>query len=315
MIPQHLKLIPFGNDAAYCKEHDLFFGSAATNREPSKPLSVCIGTGTRCNLVCAVCSSDSKPRGRFVAHEQIEQLLEWLKQFAPLRLVWSGGEPTLLPQIRALVEASIDHNFHNVVTTNMSAGDPLVDLAGQFSYAVSLYGTDEASYFDSTHHRRGFWDFRRHFDTLFANGQIVCVNLRIESGWWKYVPACLTWLKAYPIKKLLLSNTRSGGRVLGTHRAAGESELAELLQYLQSEPTTFPIVYPAPQTVGKIEQGYLYMEPALDTPDSVLVAGRLCRGADEVISAVAARAADNRRLFLMQSYICPAHWLTSDGHA
>lgn len=312
MIPQHLKLTPFGNDAAYCKEHDLFFGSAATNREPSKPLSVCIGTGTRCNLVCAVCSSDSKPRGRFVAHEQLEQLLGWLKQFAPLRLVWSGGEPTLLPQIRALVEASIDHNFHNVVTTNMSAGDPLVGLAGQFSYAVSLYGTDEASYFGFTH-RRGFLDFRRHFDTLFANGQIVCVNLRIESGWWKYVPACLAWLKAYPIKKLLLSNTRPGGRVLGTHRVADEGELDELLRYLRSEPTTFPIVYPAPQTIGQIEQGYLYMEPVPDALGSVLVAGRMCRGAGEVIAAIGGRAAANRKLFLLQSYVCPAQWMTSDG--
>lgn len=83
----------------------------------NRPLSVCIRLSFKCNLECVYCLSNSGPTYDDKGHERIPDILEALSKFE-LRIVWSGGEPSLVPKLRDYLLQSKQLNNVNVVASN-----------------------------------------------------------------------------------------------------------------------------------------------------------------------------------------------------
>lgn len=107
------------------------------------PLSVCFEVGTRCNLACCFCLSDSSPSGSSTGTWIPNALKDWGAFAGPTRVVWSGGEPTLLAELPDLLEESSAYGNINVVATNGIRRRAL-DAAHWLDF--SIYGADNAQY-------------------------------------------------------------------------------------------------------------------------------------------------------------------------
>lgn len=102
---------------------------------------------THCNQRCAFCYREDAPAPQHNKYESLVEKLEWAAQQAPgSRLVMSGGEPTLHPDLPRLIRAAIDRGFCGIcLFTN---GTRLHDRAfvrelreaGLSNVMVSLHG-------------------------------------------------------------------------------------------------------------------------------------------------------------------------------
>lgn len=81
---------------------------------------VVLDVTTRCNLECSYCFASSGPGGRDLPLDRIEELLDGVvADGGPRPLQLSGGEPTVHPDLPAVVQAARDRGFDHVeVNTN-----------------------------------------------------------------------------------------------------------------------------------------------------------------------------------------------------
>ena len=108
----------------------------------------------RCNMSCPVCFTDAHRQGPDLSLDEIERRLDKLLDIAgPIPLQISGGEPTLHPQLGAIVELASSRGFGNIeLVTNgiivSSAHDYLDELVGRGLTAVYLQfdGLSEKTY-------------------------------------------------------------------------------------------------------------------------------------------------------------------------
>ncbi|MHB8744519.1 MAG: radical SAM protein [Sulfuricaulis sp.] len=108
----------------YSRNSDLFTEEAdvdmASGSWFSAPYSICIEVGQHCNFRCNVCISDSSPDHRRREDWIVGALVNIGKAFGPVRLVWSGGEPVLYPEILDYIHHSRSLGNANVLVTNAS---------------------------------------------------------------------------------------------------------------------------------------------------------------------------------------------------
>lgn len=98
---------------------------------------------TACNLTCDVCFASSGPDGRHLPLETIEDRLDVVvAEGGPRPLQISGGEPTLHPELVAIVERARERGFEHIeVNTNgiaLARGDLADDLAAAGATSVYL---------------------------------------------------------------------------------------------------------------------------------------------------------------------------------
>jgi molybdenum cofactor biosynthesis enzyme MoaA len=125
-----------------------------------RPISVCIHLNLRCNLKCIYCLSNSgpwQPKGVGVLQRSLSIVARW----APLRLVWSGGEPLLERGLQAHLLSAKRASCFNVLTTNGSIRAPeyLAELADWVD--VSVHGVSPRTFEFTTGSDR--------FDLVMAN--------------------------------------------------------------------------------------------------------------------------------------------------
>jgi hypothetical protein len=244
----------------YDDAHDLFaipVGNPAGTS--SRPLSVCLRINNRCHFKCHKCQSASTASG--CRDEDMQAILQTLAGLAPLRILWCGGETTLSPRLGEYVEWGHNKGMRNVVTTNMVAGDPLGGLAGSFFYQVGIHGTDAHTFKNSTGWNL-FDTFTRNFEHLFELGHAVTAGLTIQADWQDTLERCLHWLKAYPLRRLLISNTAEAGSNLFGGYTVQATDIERMQSTVQALAPQFPVVFP--WSPGSETEGVIVIEAVPD---------------------------------------------------
>lgn len=198
------------------------------------PLSVRLKVNNRCNFRCVRCLTDNTPGG--CADFDLNGIVNALGECAPLRMVWSGGEPTLSPELRNYLAFSVTRGCYNIVATSMTQGDPFAGLAGKFFYDVSIYGTTKKEFVNYTG-----WDlfstFERHFHSLFQRGHAVCATIRLHAGWRDFLVKQMRWLRSFPLRKLQILPLRD----VSKQNPQVSADDAEIKKIIRNVAPGFPV--------------------------------------------------------------------------
>jgi MoaA/NifB/PqqE/SkfB family radical SAM enzyme len=137
-------------------------------------------TGTLCNLACLHCfiscgpQNDSHP---MMPTEQVLQTLEEAKKFAPKEVYFTGGEPFMHPDIKRLIEATLELAPLSILTNGILIDDEMAQWLGEtfrhsrysLDLRVSLDGTTPEEN-DAIRGRKTFDKILASIDRLWANG-------------------------------------------------------------------------------------------------------------------------------------------------
>ena len=84
--------------------------------------TICIRITTRCNLKCSHCWSASSSENNFINDIDLNDLLEFVtilkSSFGLKHVSLSGGEPTLYPELKSLIEKLLQQNLYITITTS-----------------------------------------------------------------------------------------------------------------------------------------------------------------------------------------------------
>lgn len=137
-------------------------------------------TGTLCNLACLHCliscgpNNDSHP---FMTKEEVFAALEEARPLAPREIYFTGGEPFMHPDIRELIERSLELAPLSILTNGILIDEEMAAWLGETFRAsrysldlrVSLDGTTEAEN-DAIRGRKTFGKILAAIDRLWAHG-------------------------------------------------------------------------------------------------------------------------------------------------
>lgn len=290
----------FHEGVTYDNHRDMFFTDDMREAKLELPLSICIRVTYRCNLSCNTCLADAGADLDFTVGD-ITPLLKALSDYSPIRLVWTGGEPTLNVDLLRYVQRSMSLGYWNVVSTNMTCGDPLASIAGQFFYNVSLYGHDPSSYIKHTG-KDVFNLFVNNFANLFSKGHKVVVTIIADSNWRERIPPLLHWLRAYPVRKLLITSLTYQGRCYGS-TTISKKDLTALNDYVIRCRLPFSVILPSKNSIQLVKQGYIVFHKAkVNEATSWMINGVPFSNGSELKNNLRTIAPLNSRLFTHQNY-------------
>lgn len=294
-------LLSVARGVAYDKELDMFWRSPSSLVKYHRPLSVCIAPVATCNLRCATCLSDSGPSGIAKAWPSLVDVLGWMRSWAPARLVWTGGEPTLYPELSRALQMSSLIGCHNVVCTNAATHDPCSELAGEFFYSVSIYGKDRQSYLAQTGCDK-FSRFVRIFEQMFSHGHKVIASLRLDQQTYMQIPEYLSWLSSYPLRKIALLNTRIRGRIGEFTKPVSAAQLDELRKQTATMDLSFPVVFPLEPSMTEAFGGLIVLEHNGAERYGIRINGKSYRSFVEAQMAIGSMIDANVALFSSENY-------------
>lgn len=190
-------------------------GSERAHQPFQKWSELWIFTGTRCNLTCRSCYTESSPRNdsfRFITLEQTAHFLREAQDLGIPKICYTGGEPFYNPEFPAILDLTLELGFQCLVLTNLTrpyevkgkasvhrhvaAGHPLhirasldhpdpeihesaeLDPAAIRRYRVPPALNAERKYWFDAGFNRGGGNFRRtigHLTDLFSAGARISV--------------------------------------------------------------------------------------------------------------------------------------------
>ncbi len=104
------------------------------------PLAVTLVLTHRCNTSCGPCGVPLQPRGELEAAEWLE-LIDQLARLGTTRLVITGGEPLLRPDLAAIVARCAEHGMWTVLeTSGHDLPDRIGELGGLGRVMIPLHG-------------------------------------------------------------------------------------------------------------------------------------------------------------------------------
>lgn len=171
----------------------------------------------RCNLQCSYCYRESSPHlpilhdaGRFSA------MFEFVKPFAAPRLeiTFSGGEPTMHPGFRSVVETSSRLGYRNLLLTNATRldADLLPFVREHFRLVkISLDGPNEEIH-SRTRGKGNFDRVIRSIEKLVALGANVLVQVTLSKSALTFVRDIRAILPEAPNLKLVYTPLFTMGR-------------------------------------------------------------------------------------------------------
>lgn len=302
--PARRDLAPVDEQVRYDFARDMFFRARTDPPHATRPLSVCISVGQECNLACRVCLSSSAPGKRFLPASRLREVKLLVASLEPLRIVWSGGEPTRYPAMPDLLRFALQLRHTNVVSSNLLSADCLSELAGRFFFNVSIYGVDEHSY--RVHTRLGnFSKFRDELEQAFATGHKISASIRVCSNWRSYLGPFLEFVRQYPFCRLSIRNTQLKGRNTVEAKPVCPDGLMRLRAYVTESEVRCPVIVPSTRTEECIRRGFIAIDPSLRGPSFGSVSGSLCSTWGLAKDEVLRRGVHNRRLFTLEDYVSP----------
>lgn len=301
----HSDLVPAYSNLHYDKSCDMFV-RVATDRPPQsgslRPLSVCIAPIAACNLRCSVCLSESGPGGLSGHWPELNSVLDWLKDWAPTRLIWTGGEPTLYPGLPQAIQRVARYSSNSVVCTNASTPDPCEELAGEFCYSVSVYGSNRTAFLDETG-KDYFGRFHRNFERLFQQKHRVVASVRVDMSSIERSISHAAWLRTYPIRKLTILNTRLRGRLTPDRTPLNSTHLSLLRERLSELALPFPVVLPSATSGSESHGGLIVIERPRQGDGIVVLNGTACASLEQASLLVESALSANTTMFGAENYI------------
>ena len=94
------------------------FGAAVEQASPFRPLMVKIKLTWRCNLACAMCDFWRQDRSTPLTTELVRRTLDELAELGCKKVHFSGGEPTLRPDLPDLIAHARKSKLRVTLTTN-----------------------------------------------------------------------------------------------------------------------------------------------------------------------------------------------------
>lgn len=137
-----------------------------------------------CNFKCKHCNRIAGKN--FLTLTQFEYILEELKKLSTIKLFFTGGEPTLHPQIMEIIKLTIEHKFQFSIQTNLSnMTDELIQLLNRTKYCtsiqISLYGSSEKVYSAVTGRKKIFHKIENRLEYLRKIKKVKILKLLISN--------------------------------------------------------------------------------------------------------------------------------------
>ena len=166
--------------------------------------------GYDCNLACDYCTISSQMRPRSLATPEVVRALREARNAGFEAVSFTGGEPTLRPDLLGLVGAAKRLGFTDVkVQTNglMLAAPGNLDrliAAGLTRLHVSIH-THEREAYERLVRREGTYELMRRAVELGVSRPIAFVaDVIIKDDTWRRLPAAINWLGEAGVKEVHL---------------------------------------------------------------------------------------------------------------
>ncbi len=236
-----------------------------TNSNIDKPVSICIHVSNSCNLKCAYCLSSSDKNKKRLALNNINDLIDILTRYFPLRIVISGGEPLLYENIVELISKLKSSNNIVILSTNATIDitlyPELLELVDWFD--ISLHGVTAEDY-RKTRNSDAFQTVVKNIKILTEHKIRVCLNYLIHKENLYSLDSFFEVAKNLRINKVRLANLIQEGSALETDLLPIST--IEEFEYISNISEKYEndfkkIVLPAFKKQKVVKNGYFVIEP------------------------------------------------------
>lgn len=226
-----------GDRLWYSRESDLFEATEVAHESDgmwiSAPYSVCMEIGQQCNFRCGICISDSSPLHQMETDWVSTALKQINEAFGSVRVVWSGGEPTLALGIEDLIDRSRRLGNCNVLVTNASRF--ISHIAADW-IDISVYGYSNAT-FERYTNSSLFETFRRNLDRYVTAYPRVSASFILGVHGPAALKAMVRMVLDSGVRRLKFHRLSLAGRNLEDHKGdSASSEVLEIQSYLNHNP-------------------------------------------------------------------------------
>lgn len=153
--------------------------SLTRDQSLSHPVSICLVLGYRCDLNCSYCLNPDVELKDF-SHIDTS-LLNLLSKWAPIRIVLTGGEPTLYPELLSQVGSTLKKMGHFIsVSTHGLHYELLLRMDWVDRVMVSLPGLSPKTY-QLMHGINGFDTAVKGIRSMVNAGKKVTINFTVSS--------------------------------------------------------------------------------------------------------------------------------------
>lgn len=254
------------------------------------PYSVCIEAGRYCNFRCAVCISDSSPEHRNTGDWVTAAIQDINAAFGPIRAVWSGGEPVLIPRIADYVKMSRSLGNANVLVTNASK---FIDGLAVDWVDISIYGDNSAAFRAYTLSST-FLTFKKNLHRYSSAYPRVSASFILGIHGSPALRRMADLVLDAGITRLKFHRLSLAGRnTIAAPTSDVDAEIADMTSYLAGRPVSAS--YTRTKSSDQKRKGYwVVKEPGLFTNSDVAVP---LSNSEVVIGAVESYRALNQSLF------------------
>ncbi len=162
--------------------------------------------GYDCNLACDYCTITTAMRRRSLGTPQVLAAMRRARADGLTRVAFTGGEPTIRPDLLGLVRAARGLGFADIkVQSNglvLGQADNAARLAaaGATRVHLSIHTHEPAAYDALVRSPGAFARMQAGLDAVLATGLPVVVDMILKSDTYRRLPAALAWAHARGVR-------------------------------------------------------------------------------------------------------------------
>lgn len=230
-------------DAGYiCEEEDFIPKVITGEKGLCYPFSIIVEITDKCNLMCKHCYREAKHYNYTeMEYSDFEDICKLFKGKTP-NIVLTGGEITTNKNIVGIIKESA--NFFNIyiLSNGIALSEiPIAELKKVSFAQISLYGYNEASFYEFTNVRNGLVNFENGIRTIQKAGIDYIVTLMITADNKLFIEKYIRYLVYLNVKKIAFGINSPVGRVCKSNRNMFLSDLDR--KYVSEELRRLEIKY------------------------------------------------------------------------